>query len=95
MAVGRVKCIGIRETLTSLLPKAEPAQRWAALFAAAAPAILDILLLLPRVCVFRSKSITDLYGSLPDCKDRFWYDGAGRLQLYIRPVWADVAACWP
>ena len=25
------------------------------------------------------KPITDLYGRLPDCKDRFWCDGAGCL----------------
>ena len=44
---------------------------------------------------FRFNPITDLYGRLPDCKDRFWCDRAGRLRLCIRPVWADVTACWP
>ena len=37
------------------------------------------------------KRITDLYGRLPDCKDRFRCDGAGRLQLCIRPVRAEVS----
>ena len=44
---------------------------------------------------FRFKPITDLYGRLPDCKDRFWCDGASRLQLCIRPVRADVSVCGP
>ena len=86
--MARGKCIGIRQTLTTLLPKAEivchplllaaqerlrrtwykmPEQRWAAIFAAAAPAILDIVVLPPRVSKVIARRLESmLFHEAPD-----------------------------